>query len=139
MRRHSANDIRVSTEHYETHKFANKDRMDTFTKTLKDQKKTLFDDKYKGEHLHLLILGTLPAYRRIGAGRMNCQWGIKEANKKGGIPITVFASPLGQFLYSSLNFKIVSCFDIRVARDEEEIRIVAMELLNLTEITSDEK
>lgn len=87
--------------------------------------KTFFDDVYGDKQVHLWILGTHPDYQRRGAGAKCCGWGISQA-KKNTSALTLFSSPMGQKLYTSVGFKVVGNATEQVEGVEEKLSIGAM-------------
>ncbi|KAI7779891.1 hypothetical protein LA080_000214 [Diaporthe eres] len=77
--------------------------MKAFTTALQSAKESYFDSKYQSHHLHLRILATHPDFQRRGAASALCRWGIEYAGERKQ-PVTLFASPMGQKLYTYLGF-----------------------------------
>lgn len=96
-------------------------RIQAWNDTMAKAKKSLFDDYHRGRHFQLQILATLPKFQGRGAGSLLCRWGIKVAESKG-MPISVFASPMGRKLYSKLGFGKVR--DVVVQVDADDLRVV---------------
>jgi predicted GNAT family acetyltransferase len=71
------------------------------------------------------MLVTHPDFRRRGAGSMICSWGEKVASKKGWT-LTLFASPIGKFLYEHLGYKHVGSEQVQVDGEDEVISIDSM-------------
>jgi ribosomal protein S18 acetylase RimI-like enzyme len=95
--------------------------MKAFRVALAEAKAKYFNTPYGEKQIQLLILATLPEYRRMGAGSMLSRWGMEYARGEG-LAVTLFASPDGFKLYSRLGFKKVGEAETRV--DGEEDRIV---------------
>jgi len=99
--------------------------MKAFRETLSKAQRKFFDKVYGNNQLHLRILGTHPDYQRRGAATKHCQWGMELAKRKSAA-VTLFSSPLGQKLYSSLSFKMIGTVIVQVEREEEKLTIGAM-------------
>jgi len=104
---------------------ANKAHMMAWKATMKASKANLFDAPYGASHFQLQILATDPAFQRRGAAAALCRDGIQLAHRLG-MKITVFASPMGQKLYSTLGFRSVSTIIVRADAEEEFIHVEAM-------------
>lgn len=99
--------------------------MEAFTKAMKVAHHQYFNDVYGTDHIHLKIMATHPDYRRRGAGTKLCNWGIDIAEKNQTY-ISVFASPMGEKLYSRLGFKELAVVVVQVEGEEEKVSILAM-------------
>jgi hypothetical protein len=99
--------------------------MRVFTETLERSKKAIFDHMYGQRHFALQVLATHPDWQRRGAGTMLCRWGI-IVSLFTGTTISVFASPMGQALYSRLGFCLMSRVELTVEGDEESVAVSAM-------------
>jgi ribosomal protein S18 acetylase RimI-like enzyme len=99
--------------------------MKVFAETLERSKKAIFDRLYGQRHFTLQVLATHPDWQRRGAGTMLCRWGI-TVSLFTGTTISVFASPMGQALYSRLGFCLMSRVELAVEGDEESVVVSAM-------------
>lgn len=113
------------TEKSECRRDANLTRMDAFTAAIQSAKQSYFDSKHKSHHLHLRILATHPDYQRRGAGSALCRWGIEHAAAQKE-PVTLFASPMGQKLYTYLGFEYLGTVPVQVEGEDEKLSIGAM-------------
>ena len=100
-------------------------RMDEFRNSIDKAKQEYFDSKYGNEQLFLLSLATHPDYQRRGAAANLCAWGMKEAERRG-VNMTLFSSPMAQWLYSRLGFKEVGMVHMQVEGDDAFLDIPAM-------------
>ena len=100
-------------------------RMQAFEQSLKTAKMDFFDCRYGHNQLHLLILGTLPKYRRQGAGTRLCEWGM-QIGRERNLPVTLFGSPMGQQLYLHLGFENIGIVTVQVQGDDEKPTIHPM-------------
>lgn len=82
--------------------------------------------KYAESQIHLWLIVTHPDFRRRGAGTMLMNWGLDAAKEKG-LPITVFASPMGRLLYAHLGFQDVATEIIQVDDEEDKLTFTVME------------
>ncbi|TQV89936.1 hypothetical protein V2A60_002529 [Cordyceps javanica] len=105
---------------------ANFEHMAAFSSVLQLAKKSYFDSTYQSQQLHLRVLATHPDFQRKGAGSALCNWGIEWA-KQRHVPVTLFSSPMGQQLYSSLGFTKIGAVTVRVEGEQEELSIGVME------------
>jgi predicted N-acetyltransferase YhbS len=103
--------------------------MKVFAETLATSKKINFDKLYGQNYFTLQVLATRPAWQRRGAGTMLCQWGI-QISLWTGMAIAVFASPMGQKLYSRLGFRPMSSVTLIVDGDSESVSVLAMSYEN---------
>lgn len=103
---------------------ANPKHMETYTETMSRGFDKYFA-KYGKEQAHLWMLFTHPDFRRRGFGTMLCNWGQKEAMKKGWV-LTVMASPMGRILYEYLGYKIVGSERVQVSGEDENVDIDCM-------------
>jgi len=101
------------------------ERMKIWTKEMQRARETLFDDVLGENYLQLQVLATDPQFQRLGAGTLLCKWGIKMADLES-TPAAVFASPMGQRLYTSLGFHSLSNVLLQAKDDNECISIAAM-------------
>lgn len=99
--------------------------MRAFTSALASAKKSYFEEKYHPDYVHLRILATHPNFQRRGAGTALCRWGMEFA-REGNEPLTVFASPMGQKLYTSLGFESLGSVPVQVEGEEQRLAIEAM-------------
>lgn len=70
-----------------------------------------FDRRYGDRQLILAQLATHPDYWRIGLGGDLVEWGKKVA-RRHKLAIVLFASPMGQNLYTKLGFQIFDSVQI---------------------------
>lgn len=84
--------------------------------------------RYGQEQLHLWMLITHPNFRRRGAGTQLCNWGVEEAARRGGVILTVMASPMGKSLYEYLGYSLVGTVTAQVEGEEEKVDIFALEM-----------
>ncbi|KAK3366254.1 hypothetical protein B0T24DRAFT_711770 [Lasiosphaeria ovina] len=113
---------------------ANPERMQAFRHALGAARAERFDapTRHGGEHLHLLLLATHPAYRHRGAATMMLEWGRKEAarRKLPAVPLTLFSSPMGRAVYPRLGFTEVGTpVIVQVLGEAEYLSFPAMEWL----------
>lgn len=104
---------------------ANFEHMNAFTTAIQSAKKTYFDSRYQSHHLHLRILATHPNFQRRGAGSALCRWGMEHARARKE-PVTLFASPMGQKLYTRLEFDYLGTVPVQVEGEDEKLSIGAM-------------
>ncbi|KAJ5800681.1 uncharacterized protein N7518_002749 [Penicillium psychrosexuale] len=104
---------------------ANPEHMRAYSRTMTYAFDTYFA-KYGNRQLHLGWLITHPDFRRRGAATMLCDWGRKEAMKRGWM-WTVIASPIGKLLYEHLGCDLVGAETIRVLGEDESVDIYMME------------
>lgn len=82
---------------------------------------------YGKQQVHLHLLATHPSFRSRGAGKQLCDWGLREAFKKGGWIVTVHATPMGKLLYENLGYKFVGYKTVQVEGEEENFILYALE------------
>lgn len=82
--------------------------------------------KHQEKQIHLWVVVTHPDFRRRGAGSMLTSWGIEVAEGKDW-PVTVFASPMGQLLYTYLKFEKIATEYIQAEGEEEKLTFAVME------------
>lgn len=99
--------------------------MKVYSETIMQARKKWFVDEYGSKKLHLRVLGTHPDYQRHGAGTQHCKWGVKLAQEHK-VPITLFAGPLGQGLYSHIGFTLLANLTIQVEGEEEKMSMGVM-------------
>lgn len=104
---------------------ANPRRIRAWTETMSRSKKRLFDDFYGSRHFHLQVLATHPDFQRKGAGSMLVIWGTRKAERTG-MAISLFASPMGQMLYTNLGFEVVERVTVNADEEEEWVTLSAM-------------
>ncbi|KAK7703215.1 hypothetical protein SLS64_009191 [Diaporthe eres] len=104
---------------------ANIEHMNAFTTALQSAKESYFECKYQSHHLHLRILATHPDFQRRGAASALCRWGIDYAGERKQ-PVTLFASPMGQKLYTHLGFDYLGTVPVQVEGEDEKLSIGAM-------------
>jgi hypothetical protein len=102
--------------------------MQAFSEALTTAKKLYYNDKYGANHLHLRVLATHPDFYHRGAAGMQCRWGMDLARQRGQ-PVTLFASPMGEQLYSYLGFERHGTVIIQVKGEEEKVSLEAMSYL----------
>lgn len=87
-------------------------------------------EKYFAHHanrrIHLEWVITHPEFRRRGAAAMLCNWGLKEASKRGWA-WTVTATPTGKLLYEHLGCKVLGTEIVRVQGEDEFVTLDGME------------
>lgn len=81
--------------------------------------------RYGEEQLLLWELMTHPDFRRRGAGTMLCDWGEKEAAKKGWT-LTVMSSPIGRLLYEHLGYELVGSERVQADGEDEAFDIYSL-------------
>ncbi|KAA6413004.1 MAG: hypothetical protein FRX48_02747 [Lasallia pustulata] len=113
---------------------ADPNRMEAFTEALIKAKQTYFDDVYGDSRVHLRVLGTHPEYQRRGAATQLCQWGMTLARERN-MAVTLFASPVGQQLYTHLGFKLVGTVTVQVEGEKEKLSIAVMVFENTKRAT----
>ncbi|KAK0727596.1 hypothetical protein B0T26DRAFT_765848 [Lasiosphaeria miniovina] len=110
---------------------ANPKRMQAFRHALGAARAERFDatTRHGGEHLHLLLLATHPAYRRRGAATTMLEWGKEAARRKlPAVPLTLFSSPIGRAVYPRLGFAEVGTpVVVQVPDEAEHLSFPAME------------
>lgn len=104
-------------------------RIREYNRAIEEARRRYFTGPYGTAYIELLILGTDPGYRGLGAGTALCNWGIekaREARKKTAL----FAMPSSITFYSSqLGFhEVGEPIIIQVDGDPEKLEIVAMVL-----------
>ncbi|KAI0162420.1 hypothetical protein BJ166DRAFT_267942 [Pestalotiopsis sp. NC0098] len=90
---------------------------------------TAFDThfaKYAGDQVHLWLLTTHPDYRRRGAARALCCWGMQLAQSRNH-PVTVLASPMGRQLYTNIGFRTVGAVVVQVPGEEQRLEVFCLE------------
>jgi len=103
---------------------ANPDRVKAWKETLSKARKFYFLDEF-GNYLHLQHLGTHPDYQRHGAGSALSKWGTDLAQKHNP-KVGLFASPMGKFLYTHLEFNELAAIVVRVPCEEGSVTVSAM-------------
>lgn len=86
-----------------------------------------FDPIYGRNQIHLKILGTHPAYHKMGAASTLLRWGVKQAQDQH-LPVILFAGPMAQPLYASFGFEARGTVNIQVLGEEEFVSLEAMAL-----------
>ncbi len=81
--------------------------------------------KWAEKQINLSALVVHPDFRRRGGGTMLVNWGIKAAGEKGW-PVTLCASPMGQFLYNYLNFEKIATEVTQVEGEDETLTCAVM-------------
>lgn len=102
-----------------------KGRIAAWKHTTKTAKANFFDKSYGRNHFQLQILATHPEFQRRGAGTALCQDGVHMATQLG-MNISVFASPMGYRLYSSLGFKPLATIAVQTEDECERVFVEAM-------------
>lgn len=64
-------------------------------------------------------------YQGLGAATQHCQWGMKLA-REHKVPITLFASPMGQRFYTRLGFGLLATVTVQVEGEEEKLSVGVM-------------
>ncbi|KAH8655776.1 hypothetical protein BX600DRAFT_470300 [Xylariales sp. PMI_506] len=77
------------------------------------------------KQITLSVLVVLSEYRRRGIGTSMVGWGTNAATEKGWA-VTLCASPLGQLLYTKLNFSVIGTEVIQVEGEEDSFSSAAM-------------
>jgi len=106
-------------------KDAEPSRMKAWKEATSKAKENIFDGLYGREYFQLQILATHPSWHRQGAATKLCNWGQTLAQVTG-FSIAVFASPMGNLLYSHLGFKWLENVIIRAPNEIEHVGIAAM-------------
>ncbi|VUC20929.1 unnamed protein product [Clonostachys rosea] len=86
-----------------------------------------FASRYGEKQAHLQILGTHPGYQRRGAASALLRYGIKQAREEK-LPITLFASHMGQPLYARFGFEDRGTVVVQVDGEEIKVTLTAMAL-----------
>ena len=122
---HSASVAASTPDACDERRDADRKHMQAFEDALDVAKATCFNAKYGHNQLHLLILATHPEYQRRGAGTRLCRWGMQLAMDRK-IPVTLFSSPMGTQLYTSLGFRMVGTVVVRVEGEDDKLTIGTM-------------
>ncbi|KAK1081429.1 hypothetical protein LTR33_004692 [Friedmanniomyces endolithicus] len=104
---------------------ANKEHCKAFTESAGKAFAKYFA-KYAEKQIHLWLIVTHPNFRRRGAGSVLMKWGIDAAEQKGW-PVTVFASPMGELLYSHLGFSRIATKIVQVDDEPQKLTSAIME------------
>lgn len=99
--------------------------MNAFTTAIQSAKKSYFESKYQSNHPHLRIIATHPEFQRRGAASALCRWGMEHARARKE-PVTLFASPTGQKLYTHLGSDYLGTAPVQVEGEHEKLSIGAM-------------
>jgi GNAT superfamily N-acetyltransferase len=99
-----------------------------FTKTLEQADHDYFG-QYGNDQVHLKELCVFPNFRRRGAGKQLCRWGLDYASAKGWAA-TVLASPMGKLLYEGVGFELLGCFNVQVDDEPEKLTLWALTHVN---------
>ncbi|KAH8655549.1 hypothetical protein BX600DRAFT_384994 [Xylariales sp. PMI_506] len=105
--------------------YINKARMDELPHQLSKTKSKLFDSKYRNKQLNLMVLATHPTFRRKGAASMFIEWG-KDKSRECISIMTLFASPMGLYIYRKAGFEEVVTVTVQVHGDEERLGLTVM-------------
>jgi hypothetical protein len=89
----------------------NSDRIRAFRRSAHDAKANLFDSEFGQNQMFLKVLVCKPEYHRKGAGTAITLWGVEMAYRHN-LPVTLFASPMGLYLYRSLGFTECGGFSV---------------------------
>ncbi|KAH7144823.1 acyl-CoA N-acyltransferase [Fusarium sp. MPI-SDFR-AT-0072] len=81
--------------------------------------------QFGSRQLHLVNLATHRDYRRRGCGAALCKYGVEKAEREGFVA-TVFGSPMGIKLYTSVGFKIIGAEPMIMPGDEEGLTTTAL-------------
>ena len=100
-------------------------RMRVFEESLENARTHYFKQIYGEDRMQLRLLVTHPDYQRRGAGGNLVRWGIEKA-KEDNLAVTLFASPIGGYLYRKLGFRDLSVIKIQVDGESESISIGVM-------------
>ncbi|KAL8834336.1 MAG: hypothetical protein Q9170_003790 [Blastenia crenularia] len=103
---------------------ANPAHMEEFARAL-DNAFIQYFDRYGGNQIHLWLLTTHPKFRRLGAGRMLCNWGLNMATRKSWV-MTVMASPMGKLLYEHLGYRLLGSVVVQVGEEKEKLNIACL-------------
>ena len=95
-------------------------RLAKFTRELAQARETYFDEVYGDAQLGLMVLGTHPDYRRLGAAAMLLKWGQEKAEAER-VTVTLFASPMGYPLYVKVGFTEVGKVHVQVDGDDASV------------------
>lgn len=90
--------------------------------SLRQQRLETLREKARPESLHksamvLDLLAVDPAFQRRGAASQLAQWGLDEAQRRGGLEAITEASKMGRLVYKRLGFREVQGIEFEV--DEE--------------------
>ncbi|KAI0411680.1 hypothetical protein F5X98DRAFT_356709 [Xylaria grammica] len=100
-------------------------RLAEFVRELTQVRNSWFHDVYGDQQLGLILLGTHPDYRRLGAAAMLLKWGREKAEAEQ-VPVTLFASPMGYPLYAKAGFAEVNKAHVQVEGDDVFVELPAM-------------
>lgn len=100
-------------------------RMQAWNNILREAKTRHFERQYGSHQIQLQILATHPEFQRLGAGSRLVDEGIRLANASDKT-ISVFASPMGKRLYSSLGFIPIASIIVQAENDSEFVTVEAM-------------
>ncbi|KAL5598149.1 hypothetical protein FOBRF1_011942 [Fusarium oxysporum] len=81
--------------------------------------------QFGSRQLHLVNLATHRDYRRRGCGAVLCKYGMEKAEREGFVA-TVFGSPMGIKLYTSVGFKVIGAEPMIMPGDEEGLTTTAL-------------
>ena len=95
-------------------------RMRAFEESLEKASTHYFKQLYGENRMQLRLLVTHPDYQRRGAGAKLLKWGIEKA-KEDNLAVTLFASPIGGYLYRKMGFRDLSVIKIQVDGESEFI------------------
>lgn len=104
---------------------ADKVRLEAFQETASKRFTTTHFAKWGKEQVNLANLVVHPDFRRHGGATMLVNWGIATAEAKGW-PATVCASPMGQLLYTHLQFKQIATEVVQVKGERETLIMPVM-------------
>ncbi|MCJ1443641.1 MAG: hypothetical protein MMC23_004141 [Stictis urceolatum] len=93
-----------------------RERNTAFISVLKAKQAELLDDIYGDEYLELGQLYVHPEHHGKGYGRAMVSWGLERAGREG-MPVALFASPMGKRLYLKLGFRQVGVLRVCVEGD----------------------
>ncbi|KAK0739496.1 hypothetical protein B0T21DRAFT_247758, partial [Apiosordaria backusii] len=92
-------------------------RFEAFSKAAGQRFHTSFAE-WADKQVNLSSLVVHPDFRRRGGGTMLVRWGMDRAQAKAW-PVTLCASPMGQFLYEYLGFRNIATEVVQVEGEEE--------------------
>jgi GNAT superfamily N-acetyltransferase len=99
--------------------------MAAFDSAISAASEKYFNSVYGDRQVELWILGTHPDYQSHGIGTRQCKWGMRYAEAHA-VPVTVFSSPMGERLYRSLGFRLITHITVQVEGEEEKLSIGVM-------------
>ncbi|KAK2606036.1 hypothetical protein QQS21_003554 [Conoideocrella luteorostrata] len=116
--------IAPSEQHYER-KDCNTERLKAYRAATTKARKDIFARMYGERQSSLRQLATLPEYWHRGVGTQLLHWGM-ERSREQGVPITLFAGPMGKNLYEKHGFKELEKVHVQVDGESAAIFQTAM-------------